>query len=291
MQSLIIITAANAEYFELAQGTIESIRQKPQGQGVSMGFFDLGCTPEQLQWLEEQVDIIKQADWEFDFPGRNEAPEYLKGLLARPWLPKYFPGFEIYLWIDADITFVSLDQRISLPPLDAGSVTSSLGFNLIYDSRNNNYYPTNGQYFELTWSRDSDSWGSDYDFDKSNNLYRYYWGLNDQHTLALGASLNNVDGEPPFYLLSAVHIRGFPAGRFLDTSSATTHVEWRYKFLPRWGVVAFTESGWVADSISELSNAATITSYGFGLRWQAILSKPLHLGVDFAFTDEDNAVY
>jgi len=102
VQSLIIITAANAEYFELAQGTIESIRQKPQGQGVSLGFFDLGCTPEQLQWLEEQVDIIKQANWEFDFPGRNEAPEYLKGLLARPWLPKYFPGFEIYFWIDAD---------------------------------------------------------------------------------------------------------------------------------------------------------------------------------------------
>ncbi|NET60865.1 MAG: tetratricopeptide repeat protein [Symploca sp. SIO2E6] len=102
VQSLIIITAANAEYFELAQGTIESIRHKPQGQGVIIGFFDLGCTPEQLQWLQEQVDIIKQADWEFDFPGRNEAPEYLKGLLARPYLPKYFPGFEIYLWIDAD---------------------------------------------------------------------------------------------------------------------------------------------------------------------------------------------
>ena len=102
VQPFIIITAANAQYFELVQGTIESIRQKPQGQEVIMGFFDLGCTPEQVQWLEEQVDIIQQADWEFDFPGRNEAPEYLKGLLARPFLPKYFPGFDIYFWIDAD---------------------------------------------------------------------------------------------------------------------------------------------------------------------------------------------
>jgi|GEM_PF-508071 len=97
-----MITAANAEYFELTQGTIDSIRAKPQGQEVIIGFFDLGCTSEQLQWLEAQVDIIKQADWEFDFPGRNEAPEYLKGLLARPFLPKYFPGFDIYFWIDAD---------------------------------------------------------------------------------------------------------------------------------------------------------------------------------------------
>lgn len=98
----IIITAANDKYFELVQGTILSIRQKPQGQNAIIGFFDLGCTPEQLQWLQGQVNIIKQADWEFNFPGINEAPEYLKGLLARPFLRQYFPNFDVYFWIDAD---------------------------------------------------------------------------------------------------------------------------------------------------------------------------------------------
>ncbi len=102
MQSFIIITAANAQFFELVQGTILSIRQKPKGQDVIIGFFDLGCTPEQLEWLQRQVNTIKQADWEFNFPLQNEAPEYLKGLLARPFLRQYFPNFDIYLWIDAD---------------------------------------------------------------------------------------------------------------------------------------------------------------------------------------------
>ncbi|HAJ59827.1 MAG TPA: macrocin O-methyltransferase, partial [Cyanobacteria bacterium UBA8543] len=102
VQSFIIITAANAQFFELVQGTILSIRQKPQGQDTIIGFFDLGCTPEQLQWLQGQVNVIKQADWEFNFPLQNEAPEYLKGLLARPFLRQYFPNFDIYLWIDAD---------------------------------------------------------------------------------------------------------------------------------------------------------------------------------------------
>ena len=99
---IIIITAADANYFELVRGTILSVREKPEGENVAIGFFDLGCTPEQLQWLKTQVNIIQKPDWNFDFPGKNEAPHYLKGLLARPFLRRYFPNFNIYLWIDAD---------------------------------------------------------------------------------------------------------------------------------------------------------------------------------------------
>ncbi|HBL11790.1 MAG TPA: hypothetical protein DD379_10330 [Cyanobacteria bacterium UBA11162] len=102
MPSIIIITAANAQYFELVQGAILSIRQKKQGKNTIIGFFDLGCTPEQLQWLQQYVNLIKKADWEFNFPGMNEAPEYLKGLLVRPFLRQYFPNFDIYFWLDAD---------------------------------------------------------------------------------------------------------------------------------------------------------------------------------------------
>jgi len=99
---IIIITAADANYFELVRGTILSVREKPEGENVAIGFFDLGCTPKQLQWLKTQVNIIQKPDWDFDFPGKNEAPHYLKGLLARPFLRRYFPNFDIYLWIDAD---------------------------------------------------------------------------------------------------------------------------------------------------------------------------------------------
>jgi predicted O-methyltransferase YrrM len=99
---IIIITAADANYFELVRGTILSVREKPEGENVAIGFFDLGCTPEQLQWLKTQVNFIQKPDWDFDFPGKNEAPHYLKGLLARPFLRRYFPNFDIYLWIDAD---------------------------------------------------------------------------------------------------------------------------------------------------------------------------------------------
>ena len=86
-------------------------------------------------------------------------------------------------------------------------------------------------------------------------------------------------------------MRGFPVGRYLDNSSASLHAEWRYKFLPRWGVVAFTEAGKVADSIGNLNEKDAIHSFGGGIRWQAIQSKDIHLGIDYAISDDDEAMY
>ncbi|MEN9221860.1 MAG: hypothetical protein Q6M04_05420, partial [Thermostichus sp. BF3_bins_97] len=102
MNPTIIITAADSKFFDLVQGTILSIRDKPQGKSVDIGFFDLGCIPEQLEWISSQVNHIVEPNWDYDFPGINTAPSYLRGLLARPFLPNYFPGYEIYIWIDAD---------------------------------------------------------------------------------------------------------------------------------------------------------------------------------------------
>ena len=40
--------------------------------------------------------------WDFDFPGRDKLKDGYKALTARPFLPRYFPGFDLYLWIDGD---------------------------------------------------------------------------------------------------------------------------------------------------------------------------------------------
>jgi hypothetical protein len=45
---------------------------------------------------------LREPEWGFDFPGREQKPGFLRGLLARPFLREYFPEFEIYVWIDAD---------------------------------------------------------------------------------------------------------------------------------------------------------------------------------------------
>jgi cephalosporin hydroxylase/glycosyltransferase involved in cell wall biosynthesis len=98
----LIITAADTKFFALVQGTILSIRENSQGKDIAIAFFDLGCTDQELEWIQSRVNIIKQPNWDFDFPSRSQTPKYLKGLLARPFLREYFPNFDVYLWIDAD---------------------------------------------------------------------------------------------------------------------------------------------------------------------------------------------
>lgn len=102
MNSTIIVTSADSKFFELVQGTILSIREKPQGNSVDIGFFDVGCTPEQLQWIGQYVDYIVEPDWNYNVPDVDKQPRYLKALVSRPFLPEYFPGYEVYIWIDAD---------------------------------------------------------------------------------------------------------------------------------------------------------------------------------------------
>jgi hypothetical protein len=98
----VIVLAADQKFFSLLQGCLASIRDQPQAQSAKLAFFDVGCTPEQLSWIRPRVDIIKEPEWEFEFAARDLAPQYARGLLARPFLRKYFPGFEFYLWLDAD---------------------------------------------------------------------------------------------------------------------------------------------------------------------------------------------
>lgn len=190
-----------------------------------------------------------------------------------------------YFLIDAEVIF-DLNSGFS-----GSSHNSNLAILLTYDSRDSNYYPTDGVFFETFFSEDSEDWGSDYNFSRNSAGYMQYFSLSARQTLAVKGTLSYVDDGAPFFLLSTLNMRGFAVGRYLDNSSASLHAEWRYKFLPRWGMVAFTEAGKVADSISSLKDEDAIHSVGGGIRWQAIQSKDIHLGIDYAVSDHDEAMY
>jgi hypothetical protein len=97
---LVIASAADAAYFPLLQDMVLSVRAlRP---GAAIGILDLGMTAEQRAWLVDRAARLVRPEWDVDFPGRDRAPEAFKAQVARPFLPRHFPGFEMYLWIDAD---------------------------------------------------------------------------------------------------------------------------------------------------------------------------------------------
>jgi hypothetical protein len=98
----IIVSGADSGYFELLQGCIRSIRDKPEGAKVALGVLDVGLGKAERRWLDEQGALVVEPGWDLDFPGCDSTPRYRQAQYGRPFLPRHFPGHDLYLWIDAD---------------------------------------------------------------------------------------------------------------------------------------------------------------------------------------------
>jgi hypothetical protein len=97
---LLIVSGADRGYFALLHDLVDSILAlRPD---AAIGILDLGLAAEDRDWLEPRVAHLVRPPWDIDFPGRADTPEARKAQFARPFLPRHFPGWETYLWIDAD---------------------------------------------------------------------------------------------------------------------------------------------------------------------------------------------
>jgi len=103
MKKNVIVSLADANYFPLLEELISSIKRFKESENVAICILDAGLTKEQKNELSKIVDEIKTAEWDIEVPSyKIKDKEWLKSQVSRAFLPKYFPNFEKYLWIDCD---------------------------------------------------------------------------------------------------------------------------------------------------------------------------------------------
>ena len=103
MKDNVIVSLADSNYFELLNELINSIKKFEQSKNVSICILDAGLTEDQKNKLSEKIDEIKIAEWDIEVSGHKvSGKEWLKSQVSRAFLPKYFPGYKKYLWIDCD---------------------------------------------------------------------------------------------------------------------------------------------------------------------------------------------
>ena len=74
-----------------------------KSKDTAICILDAGLTSEQKIILSKKVDEIKSAEWDIEVPAfKVKGKEWLKSQVSRAFLPKYFPNYEKYLWIDCD---------------------------------------------------------------------------------------------------------------------------------------------------------------------------------------------
>ena len=103
MKKNVIVSLADANYFPLLEELINSIKRFKESEKVAICVLDAGLTNEQKEILTNKVDEIKSAEWDIEVPtSKIKNKEWLKSQVSRAFLPKYFPNYEKYLWIDCD---------------------------------------------------------------------------------------------------------------------------------------------------------------------------------------------
>ncbi len=103
MKKNVIVSLADANYFPLLDELVDSIKRFKQSESVAICILDAGLNQDQKDSLSKKVDEIKKAEWDIEVPGyKVKGKEWLKSQVSRAFLPKYFPNYKKYLWIDCD---------------------------------------------------------------------------------------------------------------------------------------------------------------------------------------------
>lgn len=130
MPQLAIITSCDENFAPLAKGLILSLR----GIGFptashQLCLLDIGCSNTTLDWMHDQGVNIERFDAKKHLPfDATNLPSYTAAMSSRPFLRGIFPGFRLYLWIDADtwvqqLSSIELYQHIAATEPDKIAIT------------------------------------------------------------------------------------------------------------------------------------------------------------------------
>lgn len=166
----------------------------------------------------------------------------------------------------------------------------SFGIEQFVDTRNTNTYTTKGQFAKLTLNYVPDFFGGEnYNGGIVQFNYRYFQPLNNKFTLGVNGIFNSLTShDAPFYMLQRLGsdqiMRGYYQGRYNDRNYTALQTEFRYRFVPRFGVVAFGGVGSVYG-ISDFGGNLK-PNYGGGLRYFFDLERSLSVRIDYGWGEK-----
>ena len=103
MPRILICSGCDTNYFPMLKEMIHSVKRLPQAAEFSFAVLDTGLTDEDRVWLQYNVNHVHAPDWPCEIPSwKIRGREFLKSCVCKPWLPNFFPDYDIYIWIDPD---------------------------------------------------------------------------------------------------------------------------------------------------------------------------------------------
>jgi outer membrane protein assembly factor BamA len=172
-----------------------------------------------------------------------------------------------------------------------GGEVIGFGKDLLWDKRDNLFFPNTGTYQYLSLIVYPNI--SDFVFYDVKLDVKYYYAFAPDHVLAANIYFNAVGGDAPFYKLPALggssRMRGYFEGRYVDNVYTTFQLEYRQYFWWRFGFVVFAGFGDVASDLSKFKLNELKPTYGFGLRFLFNKEEKVNLRVDVGIGNDGNS--
>ncbi len=209
--------------------------------------------------------------------------------------PEFFYADRTGLIIDYDNTEIvdKMDNELlmndSLPGSNGGQLIG-FGSDLVWDSRDNIFFPNSGgyQYFKIIFYPGI----SDYTYAMLELDVKGFRSFKPDHVFAFNLYVQSTIGETPFYKLPALggmkRMRGYFNGRYRDNFYGMLQMEYRQYFWKRLGFVVFGGVGNVSHNILEYSFNNLKYSYGAGLRFLFNKKQKVNLRMDLGFGNDGN---
>ncbi|MBN2433798.1 MAG: BamA/TamA family outer membrane protein [Spirochaetes bacterium] len=182
---------------------------------------------------------------------------------------------------------------------------SSPGLTVIYDTRNSEYYPSQGFYAEFDFSVNNNMFGASNNCTRTSVDLRHFLNIyKNEYILGLQFKAVNQSGEIPFALYEGIGgeelLRGYPVSRYIDKCKYGAQTEFRYplfflhslasrnlSFLRNFSGAIFTGFGNVAPTITDFKTKTTRFAYGIGIRYAVIEEEKINLKIDFTMNREN----
>jgi outer membrane protein assembly factor BamA len=277
------------------------------------GQYDITIIPE-LFLLEDKLKIWSKLNYSSYFDryygiGNNspeiENDQYLQdNFQAQVKLqPKLFDD-RLNIGINYEIRNMSVADTKGNPLLEndttivgnEGGLTSGLGLAVVWDTRDNNFFPSKGGYYEIYSSNFFEFIGSDFNYSKTVVDLRQYLNVTFDHVLAIQGYILSEGGTPPFYDLGLLGgsklMRGTIMGRYRDKTYYVVQSEYRMPTLVwRFGLILFAGIGDVAPSVGRITISTVKPTYGFGIRFRFDELEKVEIRMDVGFGKGTNGIY
>jgi outer membrane protein assembly factor BamA len=171
----------------------------------------------------------------------------------------------------------------------SGGQLFGFGTDLVWDSRDNIFFPNSGgyQYFKILIYPDGVNYTN---FGFLELDVKHFRSFKEDHVIAGNFYYAQAFGETPFYKLPAMGgssmLRGYFAGRYRDNVFTMLQLEYRQLVWWKLGFAVFAGAGDVADEILNFSFSNLKYSYGAGLRFRFNEEQKVNLRVDLGFGND-----